>query len=179
MSVDAELLDNDFNSNLEENQADSEDNNEGEESLSLRELVKKDKAEKEKKEKKNLAGTYVNPIKKWSATFLRQSWYNIIPSYGLSFFGVLGIIFLRAIFGKKYFCRLGDELSIAGMSKLDEKEVKMANIVEPPSVFLIAVVILLAVISIISLFAMLAAFITSPLEVLKAILKYINPANWK
>lgn len=177
MSVDTELLNRDpyensntdpYNNPLEDKSVSQE-----QEGPSLREQVYTEKVKKKKeadKKKKESLVSKLNPIKKWSAEALKQSWLNIIPSFGLSVFGVFGIAFLRVIFGKNMIVRLGDEWTVAGIGQFDEKKKKMLNIVEPIGLVLIILIILLVTISIIALIAMIAGFIDNPLKAIKTIL---------
>ncbi len=171
MSVDAVLLSDDIDSGAMDYQDAPEDSSAYEQS-SLREEVKRSEREKREKEEKELAVAHINPIKKWSASFLRQSWLNIFITFGLSFFGVFGIIFLRSIFGKKYFCRLGDEWAPPGVVGLSEEEQpKLKNIVEQIGVVFACLAICLLILCVLFLISMIAGFIDNPLRALKEILK--------
>jgi len=41
--------------------------------------------------------------------FLKQAWFNLIPSYGLTLGWINLHVFLNKVFGDKFFCKLGAE----------------------------------------------------------------------
>lgn len=82
---------------------------------SLREAVKEEKKKEAAKSgaegtADKVAAAAVAPIKKSTSTWLRQAWFNIIPSWGATFIWVvIHAFFLNPLFGEKFFCKMGDE----------------------------------------------------------------------
>lgn len=176
MSVDARLLNRNSysDSDFDYEEEGSAKSFAGGESYSLREQVFSEKIKKKKEEKsklkKSLAISRVNPIKKWSAGFLKSSWLNIIPSFGFSIFGVFGIAFLRIVFGKKLIVRLGDEFGLPGVNNLSEKRKTLKNTVEPMGVAFIAALLIITIIVTVGLTAMIVGFVLNPLKAIVDVL---------
>ncbi len=179
MSVDDDLLkQNQEIDDEEENDSFEEDDQEVEsepEPQSLREAVIMARAKKNEIEvKKSGLLEKENPVKKFSAKLLRSSWMNLLPTFGFSILGVLANVILRAIFGDKFFHRLGDEWTdIALSTNNSDKKIKMINILEPMGLALVLGLLTLFILSVLSLIAMIVGFIKEPLTALKSILSSV------
>lgn len=84
------------------------------EAQSLREAVLMAKRKKgAEKEEEGAAKAPTNPIKKSTSKLLRQSWLNLVDSFGLTFIWINIHAFLHVVIGDKFFCKLGAEWSDA------------------------------------------------------------------
>lgn len=165
MSVDEELLkrNQDSENNISETgEGGSLEKSRGSEHLKEEKyasaLMKK-AAEEEKKKKASKLEEKMSPIKKWSASLMRSSWLNLLPTFGLSILGVAANVFLRTIFGPKYFCRLGDEWAqLGGHDKVVEKlggKMKMVNLAETMGFYLAIALLVLSIIAFLSVVAVI------------------------
>ena len=107
--------------------------------LSLREKIAAGKKQKGKEDDgSSVAGSSLkaSAASKGSAELLKQSWLNLIPSWGLTLIWINIHVFLSQIFGKKAFCKLGDEWSgpvpgaAAAAKVADPKKSSLGNIGE-------------------------------------------------
>lgn len=183
MSVDEELLnrnqDNENNPS-ETGEGGSLEKSRGSEHLKeekyMSALMKK-AAEEEKKKKASKLEEKMSPIKKWSASLMRSSWLNLLPTFGLSILGVAANVFLRTIFGPKYFCRLGDEwVQLGGHGKVVEKlggKMKMVNLVETMGFYLAIALLVLSIIAFLSLVTVIMKPVGIVLDTIVSFLKEV------
>lgn len=98
-----------------ESAASTDDNQSAESPKTLRETVlaaKRAEADKEKKEGgagDKAAGAITAPMRRGTSKLLQQAWLNLIDSFGLTLIWINIHVFLKQIFGEKFFCKLGSE----------------------------------------------------------------------
>ncbi len=143
----------------------------------------------EKKRKKNLknkkgASGLINPLAFSLARLLRQSWINLIQSFGLTLIWINIHVLGNIVFGPKVFCNLGEEwfmrpgaTNSPEQKKIIEEGGKKIGILEKMGcgclnlLFLLVVVIFLALIAIVlEIFGDPIGFIS---EVAKAVLGWV------
>ncbi|MFA5109122.1 MAG: hypothetical protein WC458_01075 [Patescibacteria group bacterium] len=132
--------------------------------------------EEEKAESGGLAaqaGSAAAPISKATGKLLQQAWLNLVSSFGLSLIWIDIHVFLGAVFGHKFFCKLGAEwldnnIQLA-QAEYAKKQGKMIGTVEPMGLACCNIGCLLIFVSILCLIAMLVGAVTNPLEALKSI----------
>lgn len=187
MSVDERLLTMNKGENEdlrnESNSSLDVDKNREENPQSLREAVMLEKAKKaqaEKKKKGKEEPVSVGGVGMATAGLLRSAWMSVVPSFGLSLLWVDIHLVLGTIFGKKYFCRLGDEWTSgrAGAVNAAKGNNKMINIAEPMGLMIGNVILFLAILSVVALITMIAGFIESPLKAIGEMLRHIFVENW-
>lgn len=108
--------------------------------LSLREAVLRKKREKNVKAKKeedegNISSAAASPIRKSTSKLLQQAWINIPDSLGLTILWIDIHVWLGAIFGHNFFCKIGQEWVdsniVAAENEYAKKSGQMLGTVEP------------------------------------------------
>lgn len=147
---------------------------------SLREAAKA--AREGKKDKDGQGGGVIDkvtdaitaPMKEGTSKLLKQSWINLIDSFGLTLIWINIHVWLGSIFGNKFFCKLGqewidDNIALAQKDQA-EKMGKMIGTVEPMGLACCDLGCLFLVIFALSIIALMLGVITNPLEAIKALL---------
>ncbi len=101
-----------------DNSADSEDDsNFSQSALSIREAaMAKKKTSNEVTQEEDPGSAAAKAVNQGTSEMLKQSWLNLIPSWGTSLIWINIHVFLRQILGPKLFCKLGDEWAPGGTS---------------------------------------------------------------
>jgi len=151
--------------------------------LSLRETVLAEKRKAQSAEAKaengEASATAAAPMSKALSNLLRQAWFNLISSWGVTLIWINIHLFLSYIFGEKLFCKLGKEwedmvpgaggAALPGIGGLPQKPpLKASN--ECCVLGACNLGCLLIIIALASLIAMIVGVVTNPLEAIKALL---------
>jgi len=191
MSVDENLLarnDGDNSSSDSKNSGENQANEAQPKSLREARMMEKAKIENKKKgggkDGKGVgitAGEKPSVIALSLASLLKSSWFNVLPSFGLSILWIDVHVILGKVFGNKVFCELGDEWTLGkeamGGSLSGVKKNKMIKTVEPMGLALGNLLLVLMIIAVISLIALIAGFVDSPMKAIKAMLESVF-TNW-
>lgn len=129
---------------------------------SLREAVladKKKRAQEEQGAGEATKGAIAAPISKATSGLLRQSWIHLVDSWGLTLIWINIHVFLGAVFGHKFFRKLGAEwmdrnIQIA-QSDYAKSQGKMIGTVEPMGLACCDVGCLLIVIAVFALISLI------------------------
>ncbi len=169
-----------------------------EEAPSLRQIVqavKRERAAQEEKEgsASNKAATAVTaPIKQSTSKLLQQAWLNLIDSFGLTLIWINLHVFLKQIFGEKFFCKLGEEwfpntpaispgsggASEIANSEVGKKATKSVGTVEVMGLVVLDLGCLLIIIAIFVIVGMILKVVNNPLETIAALLGELWGALW-
>ncbi|MEK7557762.1 MAG: hypothetical protein AAB530_00965 [Patescibacteria group bacterium] len=194
-NIDSRLMNNNIlNSEEEQNNASrelkkkqrediNEDSNskEGGESETLREktmkaLRQKMKLEEKGKEKQKLEEEMSSPAKQGLSHLLKQAWLNLVDSFGLTLIWINIHIFLKWVFGGKFFCELGEEwlpekIGQAGGRKAQKIAGKSIGIVEAGGVLLLDLLVGVIILGVLAIFLLICNIIQNPLDYIGMALK--------
>ncbi|MFA5183971.1 MAG: hypothetical protein WC456_00410 [Patescibacteria group bacterium] len=128
------------------------------------------------------------PIQKGTSRLLRQSWLNLIDSFGLTLIWINIHVFLRYVIGEKFFCKLGREWAdlLPGggqaaplLKDWADKSGKSIGTVEMIVFAICDLLLFLLIIAIISLVAMIVGVMDNPLSFFYEALKLIAGSLWE
>ncbi len=103
----------------------------------------KEKTEEEVKRK------IMSPARQVTSRLLRQAWYCLIPSWGLTSVYINLHVFLRFVLGKDLFCKLGDEWFPKQIQNISGKAIGIIEAMVLLFINIIIAVIILIILSII------------------------------
>ncbi|MDA3803049.1 MAG: hypothetical protein PF488_04145 [Patescibacteria group bacterium] len=137
---------------------------------SLRQAVMAEKRKKKalKKNKKEKKGA--NPMSMGTAQLLKAAWQNLLVTWGLTILWIDAHVVLSVIFGKKYFCGLGEEWTMKKGRK-GKGSAKTLKLVEPMGVGLINLGCLLLLIAVFFLLSFISAALNDSFKFLWDIAK--------
>lgn len=148
---------------------------EEEKAASLREKTLAAKRIKQQQEKKEDQVKQITPFRKSTSELLRQSWLNLIDSFGLTLIWINIHVFLNKVIGEKFFCELGDEWmdkapagvrqSISGV-----KKVKIVNMAEKMGLGFLDLILFILIFMVLVLVALLLDVLNNPLS---SVIKFI------
>lgn len=108
------------------------------------------------KAKDKLEEKIIAPAKSATSQALRWAWTALIPSFGLSLIYINIHVFLKAVFGEKLFCKLGEEWIPKQVAGAGGEAGKMANksigLVEVMALMFLDAILLIIIVGIVSLF---------------------------
>lgn len=87
-------------------------------------LLREQKKQAKQKADKEEGGVITAPIRKGTSALLRQSWINLIPSWGLTLIYINIHIFGNIAISPKFFCKFGEEWVPERIRKQGDKAVK-------------------------------------------------------
>jgi len=89
----------------------NEEVKDGQQKMSLRQKVASAKKALNIKEKakKKIEEKVTAPVRMGTNWLLKEAWWNLISSWGLTLIYINIHVFLRLVLGEKFFCKLGDE----------------------------------------------------------------------
>lgn len=149
----------------------SESGGESDRPTSLREAVQTRKRQQAAAAKAAEAagGEAATPMSRGTGKLLQQAWMHLPDSLGLSLIWINIHVFLGAIFGNKFFCKLGaewlDNNIAAAQSDYAKKQGKMIGAVEPMGLACCNLGCLLAIISIFCLVGLLLGVLDNPFRI--------------
>jgi hypothetical protein len=121
------------------------------------------------------AGTSANRA---TGKLLRQAWLHLVDSFGLTLIWIDVHVFLGAVFGNKFFCKLGaewmDDNIVSAQAEKAKSQGKIIGTVEPMGLACCNLGCLFIVIAAFSVVAMMLNVIANPLEAIKHLL----PSFW-
>ena len=121
------------------------------------------------KAKQKLEEKVTAPAKAGTSNALRWAWLTLIPSFGLSLIYINIHVFLKAVFGEKLFCKLGEEWipkPLAGAGGEAGKGLsKSIGIIEVMGLLFLDLAVLIIVSGALGLIAMIMGWIQHPLQV--------------
>ena len=108
-----------------------------------------------------------------TSKLLQGAWRNIVTSFGFSFLYVYVHLFLKGIFGKRFFADLGSEWRDRPGLTIEERE-RMGvslKVIESFGVGAISILIFIVLIFNLSILALLVEFVSNPLRVTGALIQ--------
>ena len=121
--------------------------------------------------------TLSRPVQQATSKLLQNAWRTLIPTYGLTLLWINAHIGLGKVFGKEYFCKLGEEWLPKGAQKFGGEAKKIMSGVGLLEAGLVGIldVIVLAVIFLI--FALLYIFVDTFIHPFKLVWALVS-GNW-
>lgn len=126
------------------------------------------------------------PIKKATSNLLKQSWLNLVDSFGLTLIWINIHVFLRTVLSSRLFCKLGEEwlgsgpaASTPGGEKTNEKVGQTVGMAEGPALAGLDACCLLLLIIVVGLITMIVGFLENPMRAIMSLLKTIIGNLWE
>ena len=118
--------------------------------------------------KKKLEEKVAAPSKAGTSRALQWAWLTLIPSFGLSLIYINIHVFLKAVFGEKLFCKLGEEWipkPLAGAGGEAGKGIsKSISIIEVMGLLFLDLVAFIIILTALGLVVMIMGWIKHPLD---------------
>ncbi|PIR95388.1 hypothetical protein COT93_02750 [Candidatus Falkowbacteria bacterium CG10_big_fil_rev_8_21_14_0_10_37_18] len=148
----------------------------------LREVVLREKRKKEEQKKSGgaqskIAGVMSSPIKLFTAKLLKQSWFHLADSFGLTLLYINIHAFLGVVLGHSMFCKLGEEWnmgdSMMGATKEGSGGQEMSGTVELMALGALDVMAILIIVAIFAVISLIINVIDNPLENISTIFGFL------
>lgn len=140
--------------------------------------AKQDQAKQEEKKKKEEAEK-ITPMRRSTSRLLRQAWFSLITSWGLTLIWINIHVLLRQVFGPKFFCKLGEEWTddipaMAGNKIPGAKKTKAIQNVEKMGLGCLDLVLFILILAVLVIIAALLEVVSNPLKILEFVWRWIT-----
>lgn len=119
--------------------------------------------------KETRSGLMISSFRKGTSLLLRQSWLNLIDSFGLTLIWINIHVVLHVVFGEKAFCKLGDEWDDLGSGVIVKRPKYLLRLGEGMGLAALDLLAILLLLTVLLIIRIIIGVMTGEVDTLKSL----------